>query len=63
MVAAMVDLTQQNQELTREVNSDALRNIGKTQKIEGRRMALKEEISLEISSLEVCHIWREKWTR
>ena len=63
MVAAMVDLMQQNQELTREVNSDVSRNIGKTQKIEGRRTTLKEEINSEVSSLEVCYIWREKWTR
>ena len=63
MVATMANLTQQNQELTREVNSDAPRNIGKTKKMEGQRTALKEEISSEVSSLEVCHIWKEKWTR
>ena len=62
MAVAMVDLTQQNQELTKKsieksnVDIDVSRNLGRTQRMKGWRTRLKEEINSEAPLLEGCHI-------
>ena len=67
IVVAMVNLTQQNEELTREVidtvDSDVMRNIGKIQRMEGQRTVLREEISPEVTSLVGYHTWKERWIK
>jgi len=64
MAVAMAELTQQNQELTREVTvnvNNMVENEVRTQDVKVLRTMLKGTIP-GVLSLEGC-IWRERWTK
>ena len=66
MAAAMVELTRQNQELTREINLRKQRyetyTEGQAQNQEDRE-TLSLKANQGVPRQEGCHIWRRKWTR
>ena len=66
MATTMAELTQQNQELTKEVNRQRQQPCGEEQgqnsKYEGLRIMLKET-SLEVPLLVGYHIWKGRWTK
>ena len=67
MAATMVDLMQQNQELTKEVNRHRRQCYGKeheqNSENEGAKKALKEEIILEELPFVECHTWTKRWIK